>query len=102
MKTHFSMIYKQRDEFITKINDKNVWARPREDKWSIGETYYHLYLMVKRFKQLNKFYIPCSSLFARLFKHKQYKTMSKDIYSEYHAKNNRPMKAPSILLPPKK
>lgn len=52
---HFKTIYEQREEFINNIKSlKNKeWEQPCKDKWSIGENYYHLFLMIKRFRQLS-------------------------------------------------
>ncbi len=103
MKNHFNGLYEQREEFsgvLKQFKDKE-WERPMPDKWSIGETYYHLYLMVKRFRQLNKVYVPLYKPIATIRRRAVYKTEIHDIYAEYKQKNNKPMKAPSILLPPK-
>lgn len=70
MKNYFTVIYEQREEFADELkNFKNKeWERPQEDKWSFGETYYHLYLMVRLFRQLNKLYLPISKPIATLKK----------------------------------
>ncbi|WP_255295677.1 DinB family protein [Bacillus cereus] len=103
MTNHFNKIYQQREEFANEIQcfKNKEWERPYKDKWSFGETYYHLYLMVRRFRQLNKLYLPLSRPIAAARKKSPYKTHSKDIYTEYKEKHNKPMKAPFILLPSK-
>ncbi|MFP7495257.1 DinB family protein [Terribacillus saccharophilus] len=103
IKDHFDTIYKQRKTFEEDIYDYRgkEWIRPVSDKWSIGETYYHLYLLIKRFRQLNKLYIPIGKPFSLMWKHKPYKTDIEDIYSAYKAKKGKAMKAPNILQPPK-
>lgn len=100
---HFEKIDRQRETFyslITKHN-ANFWTRPQPDKWSIGETYYHLLLMVKRFRQLNVIYLPLAKPFAHIWKNRCYQTGIHNIYEEYQQKHNKGMRAPSILLPPK-
>lgn len=103
MKNHFKTIYDQRAEFFGKIiNNKDiVWVRPSKDKWSVGETYYHLYLMVKRIRQLNKIYLPISRKIVERKKNSPFLTYSKDIFTEYKEKKNKNMKAPFMLIPPK-
>lgn len=104
MTNHFNKIYEQREEFANEIKrfKNKEWERPYKDKWSFGETYYHLYLMVRGFRRLNKLYLPLSRPIAAARKKSPYKTHSnKDLYIEYKEKHNRPMKSPFILLPPK-
>ncbi|SHN05287.1 DinB family protein [Gracilibacillus kekensis] len=103
MKNHFNKIYQQREEFqgVLKKYKNKEWERPVEGKWSFGETYYHLYLMVKRFRQLNKIYVPIYKPIATIRRRASYKTEIHDIYAEYKQNNKQPMKAPSVLLPPK-
>ena len=103
MKNHFTIIYEQREEFaneLTKLKNKE-WERPKEDKWSFGETYYHLYLMVRLFRRLNKPYLPISKPIATIRRGKSYKFHSENIFTEYKEKHNKPMKAPFVLVPPK-
>ncbi|MFS0562227.1 DinB family protein [Terribacillus sp. 179-K 1B1 HS] len=99
MKSHFDTIYRQREKFDKQIlaYKEIEWIRPMSEKWSIGETYYHLYLLLKRFRQLNKVYIPIGSI----RKQKPFKTEIEDIYQAYREKHGKPMRAPSILQPPK-
>ncbi|BAD66499.1 MULTISPECIES: DinB family protein [Shouchella] len=103
MEKHFHTLYKQRHEMSMAMEPfkGEEWKRPCEDKWSFGETFYHLFLMVKRFKQLNKLYLPLSKPIAAIRKNKPYETHSKDVYKQYHKKHHKPMKAPSMLIPPK-
>lgn len=100
---YFDKIYMQRISFSMRMENyrERPWVRPREDKWSFGETYYHLYLMVKRFRQLNNFYLPVAKQIASRRRKASYKTEIEDIYKEYKQKKKKPMKAPSILVPPK-
>ncbi|MEG0385806.1 MAG: DinB family protein [Solibacillus sp.] len=103
MKHYFTIIYEQREEFANVlINYKeNEWERPQDGKWSFGETYYHLYLMIKLFRQLNKTYLSFSKPIATLRSSKSYNIKSDDIFTEYKEKSNKPMKAPFVLVPPK-
>ncbi|WP_254593544.1 DinB family protein [Terribacillus sp. AE2B 122] len=103
MQDHFDTIYLQRKKFDEDIQEyrNKEWMRPQPDKWSIGETYYHLYLLLNRFRQLNKFYIPVGKPFSKACRRTPYKTEIEDIYKAYREKHGKPMKAPSILLPPK-
>ncbi|WP_374068095.1 DinB family protein [Paraliobacillus sp. JSM ZJ581] len=103
MKKHFQKLYIQREEMnkeIMKFRDKE-WNRPYKDKWSWGETYYHLYLMMKWFRRLSMIYIPLSKPIASLRKNKPYNVHSYDIYEQFNDKYQRGMKAPFILVPPK-
>lgn len=103
MKNYFTVIYEQREEFANELKnlENKEWERPQEDKWSIGETYYHLYLMIKLFRQLNKTFLPIAKPVAKLRSGKSYKLQSEDIFTEYNEKHNKPMKAPFVLMPPK-
>ncbi|WP_245937462.1 DinB family protein [Saliterribacillus persicus] len=102
MKEHFQKMYKQREEIADELiyYQKNEWFRPYEEKWSWGETYYHLYLMLKWFRRLSKVYVPLARPVGTLRKEKPYETCSSDIYASYKEKNKKPMKAPFILIPP--
>lgn len=104
MEGYFETIFLQRRKFEENSQEyrNKEWIKPQPDKWSIGETYYHLYLLLKRFRQLNKIYIPVSKPFSLLRKHASYETKIEDIYTAYRERRGKPMKAPFILLPPKK
>ncbi|WP_067841848.1 DinB family protein [Amphibacillus sediminis] len=99
---HFNKLDQQREVFQHEISSYQdlEWKRARVDKWSIGETYYHLYLMIRRFRQLNHFYLPLAKPLARLRSKKPYPTNSYNIYKEYTTKRDQSMKAPSIIAPP--
>ncbi len=102
MKDHFQKIYKQREAMIEELThfQSKEWIRPYEDKWSWGETYYHLYLMIKWFRRVSKVYVPLARPVGTLRKDKPYETCSFDVYARYKEKNKKPMKAPFILIPP--
>ncbi|MBM7541978.1 DinB family protein [Amphibacillus cookii] len=103
MTKHFKKIYDQRETFNHLIakNHWQIWDRPQINKWSIGETYYHLYLMIKRFRQLNTVYLPLAKPIAYIWKHSLYPIQINNIYQEYSQKHNKAMRAPSIIMPPK-
>lgn len=71
------------------------------DKWSVGETIYHLVLMVRLVRKFSTFYLPVMTLYANLRKARPYKTETYNIYAEYSQMKKRPMKAPFVLMPPK-
>lgn len=103
MTEHFEKLEVQRNEMsdiLSKFKG-NEWERPLKNKWSFGETYYHLYLLIKWFRRLNIVYLPISKKIAVLRKHKAYLENSADVYVQYQNKHKRPMRAPSILVPPK-
>lgn len=104
MKEHFHKLYEQREVMKNEIRSfyGEEWKRPYKDKWSIGETYYHLFLMIKWFRRLNKIYLPLSKPIATVIKDKNYKTQSDDVYNRYKEKHHKSMKAPFILVPPKR
>ncbi|ENH97262.1 hypothetical protein J416_06500 [Gracilibacillus halophilus YIM-C55.5] len=103
MQKHFRKLHEQREEINGELANfqHQKWIRPYEDKWSWGETYYHLYLMIKWFRRISKCYTPLSIPTAILRKHKPYETHSIDAFTKYKEKNKKPMKAPFILVPPK-
>ncbi|MEG0386099.1 MAG: DinB family protein [Solibacillus sp.] len=103
MKSYFTTIYEQREEFANELKnfENKEWERPLDDKWSFGETYYHLYLMIKLFKQFNKTFLPIAKPIAKIRSGKSYKFYSEDIYTEYKEKHNKPMNAPFVIVPPK-
>ncbi|WP_306984701.1 DinB family protein [Alkalicoccobacillus murimartini] len=101
MDQYFDQLIEQRTHFFNQFDSRVVWLRPYEDKWSIGETLYHVYLLLKRFRQLNISYIPLATPFAKLSRHKPYLTASPNIYEQYKQTHKKPMKAPPLLIPPK-
>ncbi|MFD0771176.1 DinB family protein [Bacillus sp. CGMCC 1.60114] len=100
---HFNTLNQQRYCFFQKIqfisNDK-LWEQ-KEGKWSIGEHIYHLYLILRMVKIATRFsfvLIP----YAKMRRKKAFANQIHDIYAEYKEKHGRGMKAPFILVPPKK
>ncbi|MFA1819744.1 DinB family protein [Virgibacillus oceani] len=102
MRIYFDQLKIQRESFYNKtyLNFDEGWIRPLPDKWSIGETLYHLVLMTKFFRRLSNFYIPIMLPVAYARKKKPYATETYNIYAEYHQKKRRAMKAPSVINPP--
>lgn len=101
---HFKTLENQRNTILPKLEAlpfDELWKRPQEDKWSVGETIYHLYLLAKTLRVAAKVTIPATILFARLRKNKPFETEIHDIYKEHKEKNKKGMKAPFILVPPK-
>lgn len=105
MKKHFITLKQQREilyptlKSLTKVQ---LWERPKENKWSIGETIYHLYLITKMLRVAAIITIPCTKLFARMMRNKPFDSHINDIYKEYTEKRGKGMKAPFILNPSKK
>src|SRR5690625_1288348 len=99
MKEHFEKIYRQREEKEEELGKYSgqEWGRPKENKWSWGETYYHLYLMMKWFRRLSKIYVPITKPVATLQRNKPYLIGSANVYEAYQGKNKKPMKAPFML-----
>lgn len=99
---NFKQLNQQREAFF---NDENIdfsraFIRPFPDKWSSGETLYHLVLMIRFFRKLSRVYIPALSPVAHLRKKKPYNSELHDIYQEYTDKKKRPMNAPKVIIPP--
>ena len=103
MRLYFETIFSQRANFYDRMANFQdlIWVRPHEEKWSSGETFYHLYLIVKRFRQLNQLYLLLAKPVASWRKGAPYAIIIPDIYEEYQQKQKKPMIAPFIILPPK-
>lgn len=101
---HFHTLTQQRCQFMTKIqsmSQEKLWYRKADGKWSIGEHLYHLYLIVRMLKIATKFsfiLIP----YAKMRRKTSFVSEIHDIYAEFKEKKGRGMKAPWILVPPKK
>lgn len=101
---HFHTIAQQRYQFmpnIQSLSQEDLWYRNEDGKWSIGEHLYHLYLILRMVKVATKFsfvLIP----YAKLKRNTRFDTEIHDIFTEFKEKKGRGMKAPWILIPPKK
>lgn len=86
MEKHFTALLQERNRIfpqITKLTVEELWFRPSENKWSIGEILYHIYLLIRVFKKASIVFIPLTYPIAVLRKNKAYKTTSIDIYQQY-------------------
>lgn len=104
MSKHFHTLTQQRDQFtldIKSLSQEQLWYQKEEGKWSIGEHVYHLYLILRMVKVATKFsfvLIP----YAKMRRNKPFVTEIHDIFEEFGQRKGRGMKAPWILVPPKK
>ncbi|MEN2467912.1 DinB family protein [Ornithinibacillus sp. JPR2-1] len=103
IENYFNLVEKQRVIFYQSVSKSNfgLWKRPLPDKWSVGETLYHVYLMVRLVRRFSTIYLPLAKPLARIRKHHPYQTSIHNIYVEYTQKKKGPMKAPYVLTPPK-
>lgn len=101
---HFQLLQKQREDFFEdeQVQFKDLWTRPLAEKWSVGESLYHLLLMLKVFRRFSVVYIPIMKPVAAMRKNKQYPTTIHDIYQAYTEKHQRGMSAPPFVKPPEK
>ncbi|MGY0694439.1 DinB family protein [Virgibacillus sp. FSP13] len=102
IRLHFQKLEAQRTAFFrdSNLNFADSWTRPLPEKWSIGETLYHLLLMARLFRRFSLVYIPVMLPLAHLRKKKAYKIEIHDIYQEYRLKKKRAMNAPFLIKPP--
>lgn len=101
---HFHTLTQQRYQFMLKIQSlpqEKLWYRIEDGKWSIGEHLYHLFLILRMLKVATKFSLVLMP-YAKMRRNKPFATEIHDIYAEFKEKKGRGMKAPSILVPPKK
>ena len=101
---HFHTLHVQRNQFLPKLHSlshEQLWYRKEDGKWSIGEHFYHLYLIAKMLKVAIKFSFTLIP-YAKLRKNTPFATDIHDIYAEYKEKHGKGMKAPWILIPSKK
>lgn len=105
MRNHFLTLTQQRDSFLPTLKSltmAQLWERPEEDKWSIGESIYHLFLIAKMLRVAAIITIPCTKLYAKMMRNKPFDCDINDIYQEYSEKHRKGMNAPFILNPPQK
>ncbi|WP_100012563.1 DinB family protein [Lentibacillus sediminis] len=103
MQNHFITLERQREAIfpaLQSLSMAQIWKRPQENKWSIGETMYHLYLITKMLRVAAVITIPCTKVFARMRRNKPFDSEINDIYKDYKEEHGKGMKA--ILDPPKK
>lgn len=99
---HFQTLEEERELFYQNmvISAGEAWRRPRPEKWSVGETVYHLYLLARLLRIASAIYVPIALPVACLKRKKPYLPTMHDIYKSYHKEKNKPMPAPSVLVPP--
>lgn len=102
---HFATLEKQREWLfpaLRSLSKEELWQRPQQNRWSIGETMYHLYLITKMLRVAAAITIPCTKPFAIMRRNKAFAAEIHDIYQEYKQKRGKGMKAPFILNPKEK
>jgi len=99
---HFQQLSNQRQAFLTYIHEnvEDPWQRSFPDKWSFGETTYHLMLLARLVRRVSTFYLPMMLPYAYLRKSRPFKTETHNIYKAYNQTKRKPMKAPFVLIPP--
>lgn len=102
IQSYFDLIEIQRDVFYQDIMNeiKDPWKRPQADKWSVGETIYHLMLLARLVRKFSSIYLPVMMPYGHLRKKRLYKTEIHNIYEAYNHVKKRPMRAPFLLVPP--
>ncbi|PJN63443.1 DinB family protein [Bacillus mycoides] len=101
---HFHTLHVQRNQLLPELHSlsqEQLWHRKEDGKWSIGEHFYHLYLIARMLKVAIKFSFTLIP-YAKLRKNAPFATDMHDIYAEYKEKHGKGMKAPWILIPSKK
>lgn len=100
--SHFKLLKQQRKDFYSHSYEsvEDPWKSLAPGKWSMGQTLYHLVLMVQVFRIFSKIYIPVMRPFACLFRNKAYKKTIRDIYGDYQQDNQKVMSAPFLIVPP--
>lgn len=102
MEYYFQLIEHQRGAFYLNMNEAVIdpWMRPMPEKWSAGETVFHLYLLARLVRRFSAVYLPVMIPYGRLRKNRPYQTDTHNIYEEYTRVKKQPMPAPSVLVPP--
>ncbi len=92
---HFHTLHVQRNHFLPYLHShylkNNYGISPQNEKWSIGEHFYHLYLIARMLKiaiQFSFTLIP----YAKLRRNTPFATEIHDIYAEYNEKHGKGMK----------
>lgn len=104
MAKHFLTLQVQRQHYLPAIHSlsqEEFWRVTREGKWSIGDHFYHLYLILKMLHTVTKYSLYLSPI-VKIRRNKPFSTEIHDIYEEYQSKKGQGMRAPGILVPPKK
>lgn len=101
MENHFHTLANQREQFFNEANIamELFWERPQVEKWSTGETLYHLYLMLRVFRRFSTGYIPLLKQAATLRRNKPFPITIHNIYKDYQHDKGRAMEAPFLIKP---
>ncbi|CAM3936034.1 DinB family protein [Alkalicoccus chagannorensis] len=75
-----------------------VWERPYPGKWSVGETYEHLYLLLRFMRRWQNLYLPAARL-TGLKTNRPYETENQDIYAHTMRKKGKAMPSPPMFKP---
>lgn len=105
MERHFKVLEQQRREYLPKFEIMTVdqlWQRALENKWSAGESVYHLYLLLRIFRRFAKVVIPIVKPYALMMRNRPLENEINDIYAAYQNTKGKKMKAPLMLNPPVK
>lgn len=103
MAAYFDQLESQRKDFFQYVTDniENSWDRPKPGKWSVAETLYHVMLLARLVRRVSAFYLPIMQPYAHFRKNRPCVKKARNIYKEYQESENRPMKAPFVLVPPR-
>ncbi|WP_152657177.1 DinB family protein [Oceanobacillus sp. CFH 90083] len=92
----FEELQKMRDKYFhTEIFKSSLHRRAVPDKWSVAESIYHCYLLLKLTRITSAYYLPVARFYMKLRRPKAKKYIS-DMPNIYRGKT---MKAPFILKP---
>lgn len=102
IKAYFDQLESQRKDFFQYVTNAidNPWHRPQPEKWSAAETVFHVMLLARLLRKVSVFYLPIMRPYAQFRKTRPYLKEARNIYKEYQESENRPMKAPFVLVPP--
>ena len=79
-------LYKQ----LEKLTDAEIWQRPPNGKWSIGENLLHLYLGIRTMRKWLGWLLPVLTYWYRLFGFRgEYPTEIPDLYERITQKNKK-------------
>ncbi|MDM5250052.1 DinB family protein [Lysinibacillus sp. G4S2] len=101
---HFHTLQEQRSHYlpcIQSLSQEQLWHSEKEGKWSIGEHFYHLYLILKMLKTATKYSLLLTP-YAKMRRNKPFATEIHNVYEEFKNRKGRGMRAPGILVPPAK
>jgi hypothetical protein len=102
---HLATLARQRRpilEAVEPLSPAVLWARPRPESWSIGETLQHLARMMRLFRRFAAAALPLERPLARVLRRRPYATCSRDLFSGRSRSAPRPLRpqAPTEPTPP--